>query len=55
DRYYRRELHTGRVHRCIPLPTEVKHEEAKARFKDGVLEVRLPKVEDQASRTIEIE
>jgi HSP20 family protein len=55
DRYYRRELHSGRLHRCIPLPTEVKHEEAKATFKDGVLQVRLPKVEEQTSRTIEIE
>jgi HSP20 family protein len=54
-RYHRRELHAGRFHRCIPLPSEVKHQEAKATFKDGVLEVRLPKADEAASRTIKVE
>ncbi len=34
----------GRFERQVPLPAEVDAEKAKAKFKDGVLEVTLPKV-----------
>ena len=36
--------------RAIPLPAEVKAEEAKATLQDGVLEVRLPKSERAPGR-----
>ncbi len=42
--YYRRERRYGSFERVIPLPTEVKPDQAKAKFQNGVLEVRLPKV-----------
>lgn len=41
--YLRLERATGSFYRCLPLPSEVKPEEIKAEFKDGVLEIRLPK------------
>ncbi len=41
--YYRRELRYGAFVRVLPLPTEVKGAEAKAVYKDGVLEVKIPK------------
>lgn len=43
--YYRRERHYGKFVRTIPVPTAIDTEKAKATFKDGILEVRLPKVE----------
>lgn len=45
--YYRRELHYGRFARAIPLPTAVLSAEATAKYRDGILEIRLPKAEEQ--------
>jgi HSP20 family protein len=44
----------GSFQRIIPLPEGVKADEAKARFKDGVLEVRIP-VQEQKSRARRIQ
>jgi HSP20 family protein len=43
--YMRRERHVGAFQRAIPLPVEVKPNEVKAVYTDGVLEVTLPKSE----------
>ena len=43
--YYYRELLYGAFTRTLKLPTEVKGAEAKAVYKDGVLEVTIPKAE----------
>lgn len=54
--YHMRERRFGRFERTIPLPSQVKPEEAKAKFENGVLEIRLPKVElVPKARKIEIE
>jgi HSP20 family protein len=54
--YYRRELSYGAFERVIPLPVAVKSEEAKATFKDGILEIRAPKQEvSPKGRKINIE
>jgi HSP20 family protein len=37
------------------LPAEVDSTKAKARFKDGVLELTLPKIEQAKRRSIEVE
>jgi len=42
-RFYRRERSWGMFQRTIPLPVEINKEEAKASFKDGLLEITLPK------------
>jgi len=47
--YLRRERRYGLFQRTIPLPVEIKPNEAKATFKDGVLTIELPKSE-QAKR-----
>jgi HSP20 family protein len=54
--YYRQERRCGSFHREISLPADVKEEEAKATFKDGVLEVRIPKCDEAkvVGRKIEI-
>lgn len=42
DNYYRSEREFGMFHRTVPLPENVKFEDVKATFADGVLEVSVP-------------
>jgi len=44
--YYRLERSYGSFSRSFDLPTEVQTDKAKASFKNGVLEVRIPKTEE---------
>lgn len=53
--YYRRETSRGSFTRTVQLPNYVKTEGCKAKFKDGVLELTLPKLEKAKRRTIAIE
>ena len=58
ETYRRQERVWGRFERTIPLPAEVVTDQVKAVFKDGVLEVRLPKTEQAKAATpkrIEVE
>lgn len=48
--YRRIERRYGSFSRRVPLPTSVKHAEAKAEYKNGILEVRVPKAEGAQSR-----
>jgi len=41
--YYRRERRYGSFYRRLPIPFEVKPEQVKAEYKDGVLEIHVPK------------
>ena len=42
---YRTERFYGSFSRTIPLPVEVKSEQAKAEYRDGILSIFVPKVE----------
>lgn len=53
DNFYRRERFYGKFERVIPLPVEVKAEEAKAKIEDGILKLEIPKV--QAEKEIKVE
>ncbi len=53
--YYRCERAFGSFSRIIQLPSEVKSAEAKATFKDGVLEVRLPKSEAAKRKAVKVQ
>ena len=44
--YYRVERSYGSFTRSFRLPKEVQSDKAKASFKDGVLEIRVPKTEE---------
>jgi len=53
--YYRSERSYGSFYREIPLPSGVNREEAKATFRNGVLEITLPApAQEPSSRRIEI-
>jgi HSP20 family protein len=52
--YYRSERSFGSFSRTVHLPAEVKSAEAKATFKDGVLEVRLPKTEAARRKAVKV-
>lgn len=43
EEVHRVERFYGRIERIIPLPTKVKADKAKAHYKDGILELRIPK------------
>ena len=53
--YYRSEISRGSYSRTLTLPSDVNEDKAKADFKDGVLELTLPKVEKAKRRTIKVE
>jgi HSP20 family protein len=55
--YYRLERSYGSFCRSFRLPADVQADKAKATFKDGVLEVRVPKTEEakKKAKRVEIE
>ncbi|MFQ6051698.1 MAG: Hsp20/alpha crystallin family protein [Candidatus Hydrothermarchaeota archaeon] len=53
--YIRRERSYGKYYRSYSLPSSVNPDEAKATYKNGVLEIRLPKTEVKKGKTIKIE
>ena len=52
--YYRSERVYGAFSRTLPLPVEIKPEKAHATFKNGVLEIRLPKSEEAKKKAINV-
>ncbi|MBI1986969.1 MAG: Hsp20/alpha crystallin family protein [Nitrospinae bacterium] len=53
--YYQMERCYGAFQRSFTLPNTVQQDKAKARYKDGVLEVVLPKVETVVPKQIPVE
>jgi HSP20 family protein len=54
ENYYKRERSYGAFLRSVELPTDVQADKVKASFKNGVLEVRLPKSEEAKTKTIKV-
>jgi len=52
--YYRFERSYGSFQRTVELPAQVKADEAKAAYKDGVLEIELTKTEEVKKKKIKI-
>ncbi len=55
ENYYRVERAYGAFHRSIPLPSVVDTDQVKATYKDGVLEIKLPKKEETKTREVKVE
>jgi HSP20 family protein len=53
-KYFSRESYYGAFERSIRLPAEAQLDNVEAKFKDGVLNVTLPKSENSRSKKIEI-
>ena len=53
--YYRHEISTRAYNRMVALPTDVDGTKAKASFKDGVLELTLPKTEKARRHSIKLD
>jgi len=54
DTWHRREVQYGSFMRSFNLPGEMKADKAEASFKDGILNVTIPKEEKALHRKIEI-
>jgi len=53
--YYRLERVYGKFERSMPLAIPVQADKVKATYRDGVLEIRLPKVEEVKPKEIKID
>jgi HSP20 family protein len=53
--YYRCEISRGAFARTVSLPAEVDSDKCKAQFKEGILELTMPKIERSKRRTIKVE
>lgn len=52
--YYRSERSYGSFVRTLELPKDVHTDKVKATFKDGILEVRLPKTEEAKAKEVKV-
>jgi len=55
DQYHRVERSYGHFERRILLPSEVDSDRVKASYRDGVLEIQLPKKEEAKPKQIRVE
>ncbi len=55
ENMHRQERFVGRFQRSIGLPASVSAEGVKATYKNGVLEIRMPKVQSDSRKKIDIE
>jgi HSP20 family protein len=52
--YYRMERSYGSFERTVPLPVDVDREKVEARFRNGVLDITLPKTQEAVQATKKI-
>ena len=55
ESHYRGERWFGKFERTLPLPISVQADKVKAGYRDGVLTVKLPKVEEIKAKEIKID
>ena len=55
DDYYHCEISRGSFSRVVTLPAEVEADKASSKFKDGVLELTLPKAKKTKRHTVKVE
>ncbi|NJR56255.1 MAG: Hsp20/alpha crystallin family protein [Acaryochloris sp. CRU_2_0] len=52
--FFRSEFHYGKFQRSIALPINVHNQKAKAEFKDGVLTLTMPKMEESKRKVVKL-
>jgi HSP20 family protein len=55
ESYYRVERSYGMFQRSFTLPSTVQQDKVKAKFRDGVLEISLPKAEEAKPKQIKVD
>lgn len=55
ENMHRQERVVGRFQRMIGLPTSVSAEGVKATYKNGVLEIRMPKLQEETKKRIDVQ
>ncbi|WP_027416608.1 Hsp20/alpha crystallin family protein [Aneurinibacillus terranovensis] len=55
EHLHRQERFVGRFQRSVSLPSRVSSEGVKATYKNGVLEIRMPKLEPHTKKRIDVE
>lgn len=55
EQIHRQERYVGRFQRSVSLPSAVAHEGITATYKNGVLEVKMPKLASDQKRNIDIQ
>ena len=54
ENYYRKERSYGKFQRAFTLPSDVDSDKIKAEFKDGLLQIEVPKPEQQKPKQVTI-
>lgn len=54
DHYYRTERSSGSFYRRLPVPEGVKADQIQASYNDGILEVRIPRPEEEPAQSRKI-
>ncbi len=52
--YTRSEFHYGKFQRVIPLPTHIQNTKVTAEYKDGILNLALPKKEEAKNTVVKV-
>jgi len=52
--YFRSEFRYGKFHRVVQLPLPVQNDKVSAEYKDGILTLTLPKLENDRNRVFKI-
>lgn len=55
ENFYRTERYYGSFSRAIALPAEIEADQATASYKNGILEVRMPKAAHQKRKTVKVD
>ncbi len=55
DDYYRSEMSHGSYSRTLSLPADINEDKVKAKYKDGILELTLPKLEETKRQSIKVD
>ncbi|ARI79343.1 HspA [Microcystis aeruginosa PCC 7806SL] len=52
--FTRTEFRYGKFHRVIPLPVQVDNTNVAAEYKDGILNLTLPKAEEEKNKVVKV-
>ncbi|MBF2045982.1 MAG: Hsp20/alpha crystallin family protein [Leptolyngbya sp. IPPAS B-1204] len=51
---FRSEFRYGKFQRVIPLPVQIDNQNVQAEYKDGILKLTLPKMEDERRKVVKV-